>query len=355
MVRIAITLALLLAAVLPARAVDLTGDWVICGDCGIISGCNPMSSSPTDVDHWSITQTGSNLSIDSTLFSTTFTGIIQETGVFNLTRPPNSIAWSALSTDTSIDGMYDSGLQQGRVVGARVCDPMAPACDDGDSCTDDACVTAAIGTCTDDPVQNYCTHMPNGSCVTTTTATPPTTTTTTMPFGQHPMSGQKLVIKRSASGRQTLIFVTKDPAAYVPAIGAPDDPSTVTTQIHLYSPVTDGASDLTIPPGVGKPGWLVKPVPGPQYKFTNSAAPAGISVVRTMKLRAGKGYKIVARATGFLMNQPLGAAGISIHWSGSTACAHFGAASVRKDTPPQFIAGPSPAPLNCNGPTLRAP
>jgi hypothetical protein len=99
---------------------------------------------------------------------------------------------------------------------------MAPACDDGDACTDDTCVTATLGTCTDDPAQSYCTFTPNGSCVTTTTTS--STTTTTMPFGQHPMSGQKLVIKRSASGRQTLIFVTKDPAAYVPAIGLPTIP-----------------------------------------------------------------------------------------------------------------------------------
>jgi hypothetical protein len=36
-------------------------------------------------------------------------------------------------------------------------------------------------------------------------------------------------------------------------------------------------------------------------------------------------------------------------------CAHFGAASIRRDTPPIFIAGPSPAPQNCHASTLRAP
>ena len=353
LIRVGITLALLLAAT-SARAVDLTGDWVICGDCRIGGVCDPTSPSPTDVDHWAVTQTGTSLSVDSTVFPVTFTGTIDPvTGIFDLPNPPNTVRWFGTGTDTSIDGSYDSGLQQGHILGARACDPMAPACDDGDPCTDDACVTATIGTCTDDPAQSYCTHTQNGSCTTTTTTS--STTTTTMPSVQHPMTGQKLVLKRSASGRETLIFVTKDPMAYVAAVGALDDPSVVTTQIHLYSPVTDGASDLTIPPGIGKPGWFVKPVPGPLYKFTNTAAPEGISVVRSMKLRAGKGYKIIARATGFPMNQPLGAAGISISWNGSIACAHFGAASVRKDTPPQFIAGSSPAPLDCNGPTLRAP
>lgn len=349
--RLAYAFAAVLASAFSARAVDLTGDWVSCGDCRIDGafGHSCDIGPSTTVSPLAITQTGTNLSINSILGTSTGT-IDPVTGLFNV--PNGGLRFSGIGTNHSIDASFDSTFQQGRTVASRACDPMAPACDDGDSCTDDTCVTATIGTCTSDPVQNYCTNTQNGSCTTTTTSS---TTTTTMPLGQHPMTGQKLVIERNSKGRQTLIFVTKDPLAYVPTVGAFDDPSLLTTQIHLYAPVADGGPNLTIPPGIGKPGWFVKPVPGPQYKFTNSAAPEGISVVRTMKLRAGKGYKIVARATGFPMNQPLGSVGISISWSGSTACAHFGAASVRKDTPPEFIAGASPAPLNCNVPTLRAP
>jgi len=196
---------------------------------------------------------------------------------------------------------------------------------------------------------------------TTTSSTTTSTTTSSLPLGHYPVTGQKLVLKRSASGGQTLIFVTKDPTAFVPAIGGPDDPTTVRTQIELHSPAGDsGSFGISTPPGVGKPGWQVKAVPGPQYKFTNSFAPAGISAVRTIKMRAGKGLKIVARATGLPMTALLGSAGISIRFDDASGgypivCAHFGAATVRKDVPPVFIARPSPAPENCYATTLRAP
>jgi hypothetical protein len=359
---LAYALTLLLLTVIPAGAVDLTGEWVICADCRIDGVCDPFSS-PAGVDQWSITQTGTSLSVDSSTFPATFTGTIDSTsGAFDLPKPPNLVAFSGVGTDVALDGMYDSGLQSGHIVGARRCDPMAPACDDGDSCTDDTCVTATIGTCTDDPAQDYCTHVQNGSCVTTTsTSTTSTTTTSLLPFGHYPVTGQKLLLKQSSSGRQTLVFVTKDPTAFVPALGSADDPSLVTTQIGLISPTDEtGNFDIAIPPGVGKPGWQVKPIPGPQYKFTNSFAPVGISVVRSMKMRAGKGMKIVARVTGLPMTTPLGAVGITIRFDDygggyPIVCAHFGAASIRKDSPPVFIAKPSPAPQNCYAATLRAP
>jgi hypothetical protein len=40
------------------------------------------------------------------------------TGVFDLPKPPNLIGWDGVGTDTSIDGAYDSGLQQGHFLGA---------------------------------------------------------------------------------------------------------------------------------------------------------------------------------------------------------------------------------------------
>jgi hypothetical protein len=135
----------------------------------------------------------------------------------------------------------------------------------------------------------------------------------------------------------------------------------VTTQIELYSPVEDSSMlEITIPPVVGNPGWQTKPTPTPQYLFKNSFAPEGISKVRVMKLRSGKGIKIVARATGLSMNQPLGAVGIAIRFDDLTGglpilCAHFGAASVRKDVPPVFVARAAPAPVNCHAFFLRMP
>jgi hypothetical protein len=239
---------------------------------------------------------------------------------------------------------------------------MSPACDDGDSCTIDTCVNTTVGTCVELPPVNVCVNTQNGICATTTSSSTSTTTTTTLiPATHHPVAGTKLVIKKAASGKETLIFVTKDPTVYVPPFGGPDDPTTIQTQIDVYSPPeTSSSFEITVPPVMGKPGWQTSPSPTPTYLFKNPSAPAGISKVKLIKLRGGKGLKIVARATGLSMTTPLGAAGIAFRLSpfgGGTPiiCAHFGAATVKKDAPPVFSAAKSPAPMNCHPTTLRAP
>jgi hypothetical protein len=361
--RLAYALGIVLTMTGSARAViDMTGTWATCGDCRIGGVCDPFySPSPTTFDTWTVTQSGAVLTVQSSAFGYTFNGTIDSaTGAFSWDPPPaNLVGVDAVATFATFAGMYDSTLETGSIVGARSCNPMAPACDDGTSCTDDACVSTTIGTCTDDPPVNVCVNTQNGTCsTTTTTSTTISTTTSLLPADQHPVTGSRLILKKSSSGRETLIFVSKDPAVYVPAFGAADDPTLGYTHIDLYTPNASSPS-LDIPAGVGKPGWLTKPAP-PTYQFKNSFAPNGISVVRSVKLRAGKGLKIVARATGLSMTQPLGAVGIlwtlpSPFGQYNTICAHFGAASVNKDVPPIFIARTSPAPLNCIVGMLREP
>lgn len=341
-------------------AVDMTGAWSICADCRIGGVCDPTSS-PTTADTWTVTQTGSTLDVQSTFLGPFHGTIDSSSGAFGWDPPPaNLVGVDAVATFSTFAGTFDSTLENGSVIGARQCDPMAPACDDGSSCTDDTCVSTTVGTCTDVAPTNVCVNTQNGTCSTTTTTSSTTSTTTTLlPAGDHPVTGSRLILKKSSSGRETLIFVTKDPSVYVPTFGAADDPTLAASQVTLYAP---GATspDLDVPGVVGKPGWLTKPAP-PTYQFKNSFAPNGISVVRIVKLRAGKGLKIVARETGLAMTQPLGAVGIlwSLPCSSfpncSYVCAHFDAASVRKDVPPIFIARTSPAPPNCAASTLHAP
>jgi hypothetical protein len=345
-------------------AVDMTGQWATCGDCRINGVCDPMSQSPTDFDQWDVTQTGTALQVDSQQFSQFFgiyMGTIDPaTGAFSIPRPPNVIAFEGVATFSTLTGTYDSSLQQGSLVGARLCNPLSPACDDGDPCTDDACVSSTIGTCTNAPAVDVCTNTQSGSCVTTTsTSTSSTTTTSMIPPSHHPVTGAKLVIKKSANGRESLTFVTRDPTIFVPAVGSAADPTTNEVTIEVHSPVGHSYYDIDVPPGVGNPGWTINPT-GPLYKFKNSFAPAGISVVRQVKLQGGKGMKIVARETGLDMTQVLGGAGIAIvvpQVGGvpQIICAHFGAASIRKDVPPVFIARTSPAPVNCYQSTLSQP
>ena len=357
---IAYALGLLLATAAPLYAVDLTGQWFICDDCSVGGVCDPLGPPPPSSDNWDITQSGTSLSADSQNFNVTFTGTIDPgTGIFELSYS-NFLFFDGIGSFSTIDGTYDSSLQSGHIFGGRLCS-MASECDDGDSCTIDACVNTTVGTCTSTPV-NVCTNTQNGICSTTTSSSTSTTTTTTLlPVGHHPVTGTKLVLKKSATGKETLIFVTKDPTVYVPPFGGPDDPSTIDTQIEVYSPPEQSSTfEITVPSGVGNPGWQTSPLPAPTYLFKNSTAPAGISVVKYVKLRSGKGLKIIARATGLSMSTPLGAAGIAwrlCNLSGCypVICAHFGAASVKKDAPPVFTAGQSPAPMNCYPATLKAP
>lgn len=359
--RLTIVLGLLVASVAPGAAVNLGGDWTVCTDCRDGGVCDPLGP-PVLVDDWTVTQAGSALTIDSTLFAPTFTGTIDSaSGVFLVPNPPNFIEFAGVGTFSTIRGTYDSLLQSGAITGGRRCDLLAPACDDGTTCTDDACVATTLGTCTEMAPVAVCVNTPNGSCATTTTTTTSTTTTSSsLPSTHHPISAQRLLLKRSSSGRQTLVFVSKDPAVYVPAFGAADDPTRIGTQIDLYSPVESAPLfSMTMPPIGGTPGWTTTPSP-PAYRFRNASAPAGYSVVRQVKLRAGKGLKIVARATGLGMTAPLGAVGIAfrlttLSFGEPIICARFPATSVRKDVPPVFVARAAPPPTNCFPTTLRAP
>lgn len=354
---------LLLAMVTATHAVNLTGDWFVCSDCRVGGFCHPLGGPQPETSNWDITQTGSNLSIFIDRFApTVFTGTIDSaSGAFVVPNPPNFVEFMGIGSFARIDGSYDSSFQTGSIFGGRRCDPMAPACDDRDPCTDDTCETQVVGTCTETPVA-VCVNTQNGTCVTTTsTSTSTSTTTSSLPPLHFPMIGAKLVLKQNSKGRETLTFVSKDPNVYVPPFGGPDDPTLVTTQIELYSPNEQSSLfEITIPPGVGNPGWQIRPTPSPTYLFKNSFAPAGISEVRVAKLRDGKGLKIVARATGLSMTAPLGAVGIAIRFNDLSGglpvlCAHFGAASVRKDVPPIFVARESPAPVNCHAFFLRMP
>ena len=268
--QIAYALGMFLATAAPLHAVNLTGEWFICHDCRVDGVCDPLGPPQPGTDMWDVTQTGSNLSIDSDVFSSqTFTGTIDSAiGAFAVSCCSNIVSFEGIGSFATIDGTYDATLQYGHIWGARLCEPLSPACDDGDSCTIDTCVPTLVGSCTELPPVNACMNTQSGLCATTTSSSTSTTTTTTLlPVGHHPVAGTKLVIKKAASGKETLIFVTKDPTVYVPPFGGPDDPTTIQTQIDVYSPPeTSSSFEITVPPGMGKPGWQTSPLPVPSGK-----------------------------------------------------------------------------------------
>lgn len=173
-----------------------------------------------------------------------------------------------------------------------------------------------------------------------------------------PINAVKLMLSRSASGTEKLTFVSKDVNFLFPTVGSGGDPSlygaTVTLVSPLQSPVT-----LTIPAGIGNPGWRVNNRPTlDTYKYTNGPAPAGPSVVRSAKLNEKKSIKIVARETGLALTAPQGSVGIRIATGAQVRnCALFDAATIIVDQPGRFVARGAIATsiADCSDAALGAP
>src|SRR5438093_13328435 len=83
---------------------------------------------------------------------------------------------------------------------------------------------------------------------------------------EQPIDAAKLVIRRSAAGKEKLVFVSRDPRLVFPPAGGPDDPTAGGVRVELFSPSEPEGVALTVPPGRGKPGWTTRPG---LYKFIN--------------------------------------------------------------------------------------
>jgi hypothetical protein len=153
-----------------------------------------------------------------------------------------------------------------------------------------------------------------------------------------PISGAKLILSRNSSGSEKLTFVSKDVNFLFAAIGGADDPSGVGASMTLVSPAEPPVT-FGIPSGIGNPGWKTKDgATRDGYQFTNGSAPAGISVVRSGKLRERRGIKIVARETGLALAAPQSSVGIRITTGSLRNCALFDAATIVRNEPNRFIA-----------------
>jgi hypothetical protein len=150
----------------------------------------------------------------------------------------------------------------------------------------------------------------------------------------QPISAVKLVLQRSASGREQL----KDGAFLFPGLGSQDDPGTGTpggVLIEIASLSEPGGASLVVPPGTGRPGWTSK---GNRHRFVNAQAPAGPSPVKLVLLEQGKGLSVVSRSIGLSLGGPRGAVGIRITTGTQRNCVFFAPSTVRTDTANHFVA-----------------
>jgi len=154
-------------------------------------------------------------------------------------------------------------------------------------------------------------------------------------------------MKRAASGRERLLFVSKQP-------GFPlEDPSTAGARVELLSP--SGYASFDVPAGLGNPGWYrdgMKQL----YKFRNGSAPDGLSAIRLLVLQNGKQIKISARSTGLMLGG-LQSVGVRITTGSVRNCVLFNdsRSTIVKDVATEFAARDAvdtPALADCSTETL---
>jgi hypothetical protein len=160
-----------------------------------------------------------------------------------------------------------------------------------------------------------------------------------------PLPGTILRLQRSAGGEKMLL-VLNDPSIPVPAQGSPDNPAaTAGLRIMLFGHDVPGEmAEVTAPAGLGRPGWKYGSTGFVRYRFRNGAAPGGISPIRSVVLREGKGLRVVARAVGLALAGPQGSVGVRIEMGSIRLCALFAGSAVLRDQASLFLAKSAPAP-----------
>jgi hypothetical protein len=173
----------------------------------------------------------------------------------------------------------------------------------------------------------------------------------------RPISGAKIVLKRSASGKKALTFTSKAMNMPFPVVDGPDDPSDQGLLIELFS-ATEGAVSINVPGGSGTGwGWKVGTGTIGQYKFTNSSAPQGVTKARTIVLKQGRLLKISTKDVPFPLTHALSRVGIRVTMNGTRACAMFLPSTVTRDEAGKFNAKNAPATVlpNCDDATMTNP
>ncbi|MCW5890246.1 MAG: hypothetical protein KIT14_06805 [bacterium] len=162
----------------------------------------------------------------------------------------------------------------------------------------------------------------------------------------QPISAVKLLLKRSPSGKASLVFLSKDPAFLFPAIGGADDPASGSpggALLELFSDADSVGGAFLIPPGIGKPGWKVTDGKVDIYKYVNASAPGGPTPVKTTILKQGKLVKVVAKDAGLALTGAQGAVTVRLTTGSLRSCVRFEGASVARDLPGQFLGKKAPA------------
>ena len=174
----------------------------------------------------------------------------------------------------------------------------------------------------------------------------------------QPISLKRVVLRRSSSGAESLVIISKDPNFLFPAIGGADDPTQPGggATLELLNP--DGANaTLVMPAGDGAPGWTASDGAIDRFRFSNDAAPDGFSSVRAALLRQGRVLRITGPEVGLPLDVSLGRLVVRLTTGSLRSCGVLDAASIVRDVPGQFVARNAAAPVaaDCSDLSLGLP
>jgi hypothetical protein len=152
----------------------------------------------------------------------------------------------------------------------------------------------------------------------------------------QPVEGRKLVLKRSASGREKAVFLSKDTALIGPTLGGSDDPMLVGATVDLCSDA--GMASFTLPAS----NWRANG-PGTVFKFTNKGAPEPPSSVKTALIKGGRTLKVVSKEAGLPLLGAEGQVAVRVTTGTTRNCALFTSDDVQKEAEGKLIAKKSSA------------
>lgn len=146
-----------------------------------------------------------------------------------------------------------------------------------------------------------------------------------------PITGTKLVLKQSGSGKQKLVFQSKDPSFPFPPRGGLDDPAAVGATIEVITP---GAQPpvFEAPENAEQPGaWTYKFGAVPTYKYKRDKAYAATTAIKGIVIKSGRGITVSGDAVGIPLDGARGVVGLRLTIGDVRACARFDGAAVSKD------------------------
>lgn len=100
-----------------------------------------------------------------------------------------------------------------------------------------------------------------------------------------PISGAKLLLKQSSSGKQKLVFQSKDSSFPFPEVGSSNDPSTHAATIEIITPGAPIGGPFVAPSNAVQPGWTTKTATVSSYKYERDKAYAATTSIKSIVIK----------------------------------------------------------------------